>query len=140
MIDAYVYGFCPKNPGPASIGVHISTSIDRKFQLLYKVSQSIGLATINIAEWAALIVALEYLASQDRFINEEIEIISGSRIVVNQVNNEWKTKDPKLKLLKTKADTLLQNFSNIKIKYTHKDIVYFAGDLAKEAIESIYTE
>jgi len=42
--------------------------------------------------------------------------------------------------LKAKADALLQNFSNIKIKYVPKDIVYFAGDLAKEAIESIYTE
>ena len=140
MIDAYVYGFCPKNPGPASIGVHVSTSIHRKFQLLYKISQSIGRATNNIAEWTALIEALKYLASQDRFMNEEIVIYSGSQLVVNQANNKWKTKDPELKKLKAKADALLQNFSNIKIKYVPKDIVYFAGDLAKEAIESIYTE
>ena len=136
MIEVYIDGACSGNPGPAGIGVYILKSTSNyEWQPIYELSQSIGEATNNIAEWKALIEALKYLASQERFIDEEIVIHSDSQLVVKQANNEWKIKDPKLKPLKAEVDQLLQNFNNIRIEYISRDKNWDADRLAKRAVK-----
>jgi len=137
MIKVYIDGACSGNPGPAGIGVYILKSVSNyEWQPIYELSQSIGEATNNIAEWTALIEALKFLVfHQRKFANEEIVIYSDSQLMVKQVNGEWKTKDHELRLLKAEAKDLLRSFSNIRIEYIPRDKNWDADRLAKRAVK-----
>jgi len=137
MIEVYIDGACSGNPGPAGIGVYILKSTSNyEWQPIYELSQAIGEATNNIAEWKALIEALKFLVfHQQQFANEEIVIRSDSQLVVKQINGEWKTKDHELRLLKAEAKDLLRSFSNIRIEYISRDKNWDADRLAKRAVK-----
>ena len=137
MIEVYIDGACSGNPGPAGIGVYILKSTSNyEWQPIYELSQAIGEATNNIAEWKALIEALKFLVFHQReFANEEIVIYSDSQLMVKQVNGEWKTKDHELRLLKAEAKDLLRSFSNIRIEYIPRDKNWDADRLAKRAVK-----
>jgi len=137
MIKVHIDGACSGNPGPAGIGVYILKSVSNyEWQPIYELSQSIGEATNNIAEWTALIEALKFLVfHQQQFANEEIVICSDSQLVVKQINGEWKTKDHELRLLKAEAKDLLRSFSNVRIEYIPRSKNAEADKLAKEAVK-----
>lgn len=81
------------NPGPAGIGVVFS---DIKGEILAEYSQFIGETTNNVAEYKALILALEK-AKDFKF--DEIECRLDSELVVKQLNGNYKVKDENLKRL-----------------------------------------
>jgi ribonuclease HI len=81
------------NPGAASLGVSIRDSHDQE---VATASETIGRATNNVAEYRALLKALELLrglgATRARFYLD-------SQLIVRQMNGEYRIKDPKMRAL-----------------------------------------
>jgi ribonuclease HI len=99
------------NPGPAAIGVIIR----KEDQILTRYSEKIDNCTNNVAEYKALIKALE-LASQ--FSKEEVvTCVLDSELLVKQLLGEYQIKSSNLLPLFLKVQKLQENFN--KIKYVH---------------------
>jgi ribonuclease HI len=81
--------------------------------------------TSNQAEYRGLLLAIEDLPELLEIIKSncedtEVEFKSDSKIMVNQLNGTFKTKDPKLKILKDLAKEKLSQIDNsVKISFTH---------------------
>jgi ribonuclease HI len=125
----YTDGASKGNPGPASIGV-ICYQDETKKHTLFKISKKIGTATNNIAEWTALISALE--SSIDLHLND-ILLHLDSELVVKQFKGEYKTKNPELLQLKEKAIQLAKKIPNLKIQHIRRELNKEADKLANEA-------
>ena len=101
MIKLYIHtdGGAKGNPGPAAIGVIIK---NEKADIIKTISRRIGESTNNVAEYKAVIYALEYLKSlyshQDQN-NFNIFFYLDSSLVVNQINGCFKIKYNKLRNL-----------------------------------------
>jgi len=81
------------NPGPAAIGATIE---DEAGQRLASISQRIGRATNNQAEYRALIVVLKEAI---KLGTSEADIYLDSELVVRQVNGKYRVKNTALKPL-----------------------------------------
>ncbi len=85
------------NPGHAAIGVYI---LDEKNALIESFGRTIGITTNNVAEYTALISALEWLVefSKHQTLTQTIFHLD-SQLVVEQVNGRWKVKHEHIKPL-----------------------------------------
>ena len=94
--EIFIDGACSGNPGPTRIAVF---SEDLKIKTILDT----GNGTNNRAEYQALIYALAIAQS----IEDDIVIKSDSKLVVEQVNGNWKVKDTKLIPLRKDAQILI---------------------------------
>ncbi|MCJ7826044.1 ribonuclease HI family protein [Patescibacteria group bacterium] len=105
------------NPGPAGIGVIVKTESGKTIQ---KISQKIGETTNNVAEYTAVIKALEWMRANATILqlnNFTINFFLDSTLVVNQLNGLFKVKDAKLRELLLKVRILEQEVGG-KIYYS----------------------
>lgn len=98
------------NPGPGAIGILI-----RKDDSIITVhSEKIGKVTNNVAEYVALIAALELAAT---YTKDELTCCLDSELVVKHLLGEYRIKDKNLLKLFLRVQKLQENF--IKINYVH---------------------
>jgi ribonuclease HI len=123
LIDVYFDGLCqPVNPGGIACYAFI---VRRKGKIEHS---EYGLATEpfskdstnNVAEYTALIKALEWLSNLSEK-NEQIRISSDSRLVVSQLNGDYKIKSERIIPLFTKAIALKNSFPNIEIRWVPRE-------------------
>lgn len=126
----YVDGASSGNPGPAGIGLAI---YNKNKDLIDKISESIGEVTNNVAEYMAIMKALEYALPKN--INN-ITIFSDSELVVKQLNGEYLIKNNTLKTLVFKIAKLIDKFTNVKITYVSRENNKLANTLATQAIKN----
>lgn len=100
------------NPGPAAVGV----VIEKNGTLFAEFGEKIGEATNNVAEYTAVIKALQHLQSTGEQLSA-IQFILDSLLVVNQLKGLFKIKDAKLQMLAAQVHTLEQNLGG-KVIYT----------------------
>jgi len=79
---AYVDGGCLGNPGPSGIGVVISGCADGPV----RIAKWIGRQDNNVAEYAALMEALQYAVSRKA---RTLHVYSDSEVVVRQMTGEY---------------------------------------------------
>jgi ribonuclease HI len=118
------------NPGPGGIGVVIYDEAD---EVIGEVSRAIGHTTNNIAEYEAVIAGLE-LAKELGVT--DIEIRADSKLVVNQLNGEWKIKSDKLRSLAVNARRLMNAFPNARITHVRREQNSGADALANQAMDA----
>ena len=82
------------NPGPAGIGVVI-----RDDGQIHEISEYIGQATNNQAEYQAVIKALDWISGNIKETDFNIEFFLDSQLVVEQLNGRYKLKNEGLKPL-----------------------------------------
>jgi len=125
----YTDGGARGNPGPAGIGAII---YDADGQLVAEVSQYLGVATNNQAEYKALLAGLEKAKELGA---EDLEFYLDSELVVKQLNREYKVKNKDLAPLFLTVHNLSVNFK--KITYTHvpRERNKEADRLANEAMD-----
>ncbi|MDZ7586948.1 MAG: ribonuclease HI family protein [Patescibacteria group bacterium] len=92
-LNIFTDGGSRGNPGPAAVGVVIN---DEAYKILHSFGQTIGIATNNIAEYQAVIAALQWLLQQP-IRPTKISFFLDSTLVVNQLNGLWKLKDARLR-------------------------------------------
>ena len=110
-LTIYSDGGARGNPGPAGIGAVI---YDEAGQVIGEVSEYLGVATNNQAEYKALIAALKKAASLKA---AEVVCYLDSELVVKQLNREYRVKDKDLAPLFLEVYNLSLGFS--KISYIH---------------------
>ena len=127
MIIAYTDGACFGNPGPMGIGVAIYKDGVRVEEL----SEYIGHGTNNIAEYSAVIKAIKTARSMGE---NQVHIKSDSQLVVKQLNNEYRVRDPELTVLKKGVESLCVGI-DVRFEHIPREKNSEADKLSKEGIE-----
>lgn len=123
------------NPGPAAIGVVIEGEIISG-QKKYK--EYIGVATNNVAEYRALILALEkarVLVGARVAPKTTLTIHTDSELICRQISGEYRVKDPDLKILYVHARKLIKNFGEVTCIAIPRDKNITADRLVNDALD-----
>lgn len=127
-----VDGSASGNPGSAGIGVVLrepgeNGGLDT---LLAEISEGIGYATNNQAEYRALIRGLEEAAARGA---DEVEVRCDSLVVVRQFLGECKINDPRLLKLRRQAVAASRTFKRCVVTHVYGVHNLDADHLAKKA-------
>lgn len=125
----YIDGACSGNPGPAGVGVVIRPHDGAPEE---HVARAIGHATNNIAEYTALLTALERL--QVLHICRAT-IYSDSELLVKQVHGDYAVKQPQLKILHERVRLVLHRLPAIKLVHVRREANKDADRLARRAVK-----
>ena len=130
LLEIFTDGACSGNPGPSGIGVVIS----RDGQVIKRISKFIGLATNNLAEYTALIYAL-----QEALILKasEIKISTDSELLYHQIKGRYKIKNEKLKILFDQVQNLIRGFKRFDLECIPREKNQEADRLATQALREI---
>ncbi len=117
------------NPGEAGAGIVIA---DDRGVTIKEIKQYLGMATNNVAEYRAVIVALERAFALGA---ESVIIHMDSELVARQIMGDYKVREAHLKPLHRQVLDLLKNFSNHRVRYVPREQNRRADQLANEAID-----
>ena len=142
MIEVFFDGLCkPVNPGGiacyAFLVKHEGKIVHSEYGLAAEPFSKDS--TNNVAEYTALIKALEWLSSNR--MNESVRISSDSRLVVSQLNGQFKAKSKRIMPLYKRAETLKNVFPDLLIKWVpreqNKDADSLTNRAYKEALRTV---
>ena len=124
------------NPGQAAIGVYAHDGEN----IVFTMAETIGVATNNIAEYSAVIRALENIESLE-IHTEKIRFVLDSELIVHQITGKYKIKQPHLlKLYKKIVDivrrlTLNGNIKLLSFTVVRREFNKEADCLVNEALD-----
>ncbi|MEK6543263.1 MAG: ribonuclease HI family protein [Elusimicrobiota bacterium] len=124
----YIDGACRFNPGPAGIGVAV---YDEQGTLIAGISEAIGDATNNIAEWSAYVRALR---EAKRLGAKRLDIYTDSQLLARQVSGQYKIRNPHLQSLAALAMALRPEFDRVTVTSIPRERNKVADKLSKEAV------
>lgn len=127
-ITAFVDGASRGNPGPAGYGVYM-TKDDGE---IIEVGGYLGRTTNNVAEYAGLLEALEVAQSEGA---TELEIVSDSLLLVQQMLGKYRVKHPNLIPLYERAKSMSRRFRRFSIRHTLRAGNKDADRLANVAVD-----
>lgn len=116
------------NPGPAGFGA--SLRVDQRE--LIEISGFLGVATNNVAEYQGLIAALEAAREEGA---TDLEIVSDSLLLVNQMLGLYRVKHPNIVPLHRQARQISRAFSRFSIRHTLRAGNKEADRLANIAVD-----
>lgn len=119
------------NPGPAAIGV----SCDHQEQNLFEISEFIGETTNNVAEYTAVIRALQKLQATG-IKAKKVLFILDSELIVNQLLGKYKIKDTKLKELNALVQHLKSDLKSLGIEFRIKHVLRQENKVADKLVNS----
>jgi ribonuclease HI len=126
---AYVDGAARYNPGPAGAGVYIESDGIRPAEELF---EALGSTTNNVAEYRALILALR---RAEELHADEVEILSDSRLMVEQMNGRFRVKADHLKPLLSEAVQRAKRFHKFSLKHIRREANTNADRLANQGAD-----
>jgi ribonuclease HI len=127
-ITAFVDGASRGNPGPSGFGVFM-TKDDGE---IIEIAGYLGTTTNNVAEYAGLLEALAVAASEGA---TELDVISDSLLLVQQMLGNYRVKHPNLLPLYTKAIQMARKFRRFSIRHTLRAGNKDADRLANLAVD-----
>src|SRR5882757_305014 len=127
---ANIDGAARGNPGPASYGVVLRRPDGKPLESLGKY---IGRATNNVAEYYALIAALDYAAANGI---KRLRVYSDSQLIVNQIKGIYKVKHPDLRPLHERAKKQAASLESFAIQYVPREQNRDADDAANAALDN----
>ncbi|MFC2022285.1 ribonuclease HI family protein [Chloroflexota bacterium] len=122
-------GVAVPNPGLAAIGATIK---DEQGRLITAISQAIGRATNNQAEYRAIVAALEQTI---RLGASQVDMYSDSELVVRQINGRYRVKNASLKPLYQKVKQLQNQLNGFTITHIPRQQNIEADRLAGNALK-----
>ena len=127
-LEIYIDGASKGNPGPSGIGVVIC----RSGETIKNISSYIGKATNNVAEYTALIYAL-----QEALIlkAESVKVNTDSQLLYRQIKRVYRTKNPNIRGLYNQALHLMSAFKQVLINNIPRQDNRGADRLATQAIK-----
>lgn len=117
------------NPGPSAIG----GVLYQDDKLIDSLSEYIGNATNNVAEYKALIEGLK-LAIKNNI--EDLDCFLDSELVVKQLKREYKVKNEALGKLFVEASNLSLKFKKISFNHVRRELNKEADALVNEALDA----
>jgi len=96
IINIFTDGGARGNPGPSAIGIYIT---DEKNNQIAGFGRTIGIATNNVAEYRAVIGALDWIIENKKMLSENarINFFLDSKLVCSQIIGLFKVKNVSLK-------------------------------------------
>lgn len=125
----YTDGASRGNPGEAGIGVVIYNDQE---EVVQEISEYLGQATNNVAEYTALIRGLE---EGLKIGGDQVEVYADSELLVKQLKGEYRVKNPGLIPLFQKITNLRGNFESFNITHVRREYNKRADMLANQAID-----
>jgi ribonuclease HI len=129
-VVVHVDGGARGNPGPAAIGIVISSPGG---EVLDELGERIGVATNNVAEYRALLRGVERARELGA---TELEIVNDSELVAKQVNGDYKVKHAAMKPLHAEAMAALRAFDRWRIRSVPRAENARADELVNEALDA----
>lgn len=120
------------NPGPSAIGVVLANT---QGKTLKEISQTIGVATNNQAEYEALLAGL---VEAEKLGASLVDIYMDSELIVKQVKGIYKVKNADLAVLFARVWNALQNIGEYRIHHIPREKNKRADALVNEALDSGY--
>jgi ribonuclease HI len=117
------------NPGPAGIGVVIRAEDGTP---IYTLGRCIGRATNNVAEYRALITALEKALELGA---RRIVIRGDSELIVKQMTGVYRVKHPDMRVLYDEAQFLLKKFEQAKFEHNLREKNELADKLVNLSLD-----
>jgi ribonuclease HI len=130
---ANIDGASRGNPGPASYAVVLR---DPSGKIILELAKNIGRETNNVAEYYALLAALDYAATHDI---HALRIRSDSELLVRQMQGRYKVKSPDLKPLHERASKLTRQLQYFTIEHVRRELNADADALANIALDQAGT-
>ncbi len=127
---ANIDGAARGNPGPASYGVVVRRPDGKPLESLGKY---IGRHTNNVAEYYALIAALDYAAANGI---KRLRVYSDSQLIVNQMKGLYKVKHPDLRPLQERAKKQALSLEAFTIQYIPREQNREADAAANAALDN----
>jgi ribonuclease HI len=127
---ANIDGASRGNPGPAAYAVVIRNA---EGQVVLELAKKIGRETNNVAEYYALLAALDYATSHGI---RALRVRSDSELLVRQMQGRYKVKSPELKPLYERASKLARQFQYFAIEHVRRELNRDADGLANVALDS----
>lgn len=112
------------NPGPAGAGAWWA---DGEGNDLGELAEPLGIATNNVAEWKALLLALEKMADLKP---KELLIQADSELMIRQLKGDYRVKDAKLIPIHEEVMELLENFPRWTARHVRREHNSRADELA----------
>lgn len=117
------------NPGPAGIGVVVRTEDGTPVVTL---GRFIGRATNNVAEYRALITAMQ---EAQRLGAKTVIIRGDSELIIKQMTGVYRVKSPDMRVLYEEAQAVIKGFKGAKFQHNLRHKNELADKLANLAMD-----
>lgn len=114
-LTLYCDGGSRGNPGPAASGMVL---IDENGHTTAAWGSYLGQTTNNVAEYTSLILGVQRAKELGA---TQVKCYMDSKLVVEQVNRNWKVKEPHLQKLFIQAWNEIQGIPTFSLKYIPRD-------------------
>lgn len=125
--EVYVDGASHGNPGPAGAGI---VCTDGGGQPAWQFSKHLGQATNNVAEYLALIYALQEALGHGY---RAVTVKTDSELLARQVGGQYRVRDAQLRWLHGLAGHLAEQFARVTVQHVPREQNRLADRLAGEA-------
>jgi ribonuclease HI len=125
----HVDGGARGNPGPAAVAAVASTPGG---DVVGERNEYIGEATNNVAEYRAVLLALELARELGA---GEVEVVNDSELVARQIGGEYKVKNAGMKVLHAEAMEKLRGFDSWAVRTVRREHNARADELVNEALD-----
>lgn len=127
---AHIDGASRGNPGPAAYGVVLEAADGAPLAAL---SKYLGPATNNVAEYEALLAALDYALTHPP---GRLSVRSDSELLVRQLQGRYKVKSPDLKPRYERAREMIARLESFHIRHVPRAQNAQADRLANQALDT----
>jgi ribonuclease H / adenosylcobalamin/alpha-ribazole phosphatase len=121
------------NPGLAGYGAVVRDAYTG--EVLAEVSEAIGRATNNVAEYSGLLAGLR--AAARLAPGAEAEIRMDSKLVVEQMSGRWQIKHPELRVLAAQASQAARALGRVSYTWVPRERNTHADRLANQAMDAV---
>jgi len=135
MLDALLVFFdggSRGNPGPAAIGALVLDPASEPPTPLATISERIGETTNNVAEYRALVAALEAARA---YPARAMRVRGDSLLVIEQLTGTWKVRQPHLQTLHAQALALLEGYEEVDLAHVPREQNVDADSLVNAALD-----
>ena len=135
MIVVFIDGLCePRNPGGIAAYGFVVYKNGEKLKEGRGVAAEGPCASNNLAEYAALVAALEFL-TEAGLIEDAVEVRSDSRLLVNQMSGKWRVRSGLYLPMYRRAAELAARFPRISFVWIPREENVEADSLSRLAYE-----
>ncbi|MEW5865867.1 MAG: ribonuclease HI family protein [Bacillota bacterium] len=129
-VTIYSDGASRGNPGPAGIGAIL---LDQNENVIAEISEGIGTATNNEAEYIALAKALE---TAKKLGAKRVRVYTDSELMARQLTGEYAVRSDRLRPLAIRVQELRRGFESCAITHVGRAVNSRADELANRGIEA----
>ncbi|MBI2551585.1 ribonuclease HI family protein [Candidatus Uhrbacteria bacterium] len=132
-VRIYTDGGSRGNPGPSGAGAVIYKLKDgEEGKIIGEVSEFLGKATNNQAEYTAIILGLQLAKTLNA---KEVDLVMDSELAVKQINGEYRVKNQDLANKFLSVKNLMAQFTRVHVRHVRREYNKVADKLVNEAID-----